>query len=297
METTARVEPVAAPRRAVARLPAPALIIAAAFSVQSGAALATTLFDEAGPLATVFLRTAFAALVLLLLRPGTLRGRLAGPLRWPIALGLCLAGVNSLFYEAIARTPLGVAVTVEFLGPLAVAVAGSRRRVDFIWILLAGGGVALLGSPTVDVDRVGLVLALSAGVFWAGYIVVGKRLGATWRLQEGLTIAMLVSTMIVAPVGLVSGGTDVFTPRLVALGFAVAILASVIPYLLELAALRRLRTSTFGILMSLGPAVAALAGALFLSQRLGLLELLAIACVVVASIGANREARTAAPEA
>jgi len=278
-------------RAALGRLPAPALLIAAAFSVQTGAALATTLFDEIGPIGTVFLRSAFAAVVLaVLLRAGGRRAR-SGPWRWPVLLGVSLAGVNCLFYESIERIPLGVAVTVEFLGPLAVAIAGSRRRLDFAWIVLAGAGVALLGSPTVDVDGVGLVLALAAGVFWAAYIVIGKRLGQTWPLQRGLTVAMGVSAVLVAPFGIAAGGAELLEPRLLALGLAVAILASVVPYGLELAALRRLRTSTFGILMSLGPAVAALAGALFLSQHLGPLELLAVALVVAASIGANRGAR------
>jgi inner membrane transporter RhtA len=282
-------------RRTFERTPAPLLIIAAAFSVQSGAALATTLFDEAGTAGTVFVRTGFAALILLALFPAALRRRRWGPLRYAVGLGVALACVNSLFYAAIDRAPLGIAVTVEFLGPLTVAVAGSRRRIDFLWIVLAGGGVALLGSPTVDVDRVGLLLALAAGVFWALYIVIGKRLGATWPLGEGLALSMAIAAILVSPPGLVSGGADLLTPRLLAFGLAVAVLASVVPYVLELAALRRLKTSTFGILMSLGPAVAALAGALFLSQRLGGLELVAIACVIVASIGANREARPAVP--
>jgi inner membrane transporter RhtA len=273
-------------------MPAPFLIVAAAFSVQSGAALATTLFEEAGALGTVFVRTAFAAVVLVLLTRTSLRSLRAGPLRYVLGLGISLACVNSLFYLSIDRVPLGVAVTVEFLGPLAVAVAGSRRRLDFIWILLAGAGVALLGSPTVDVDRVGLALALAAGVFWASYIVIGKRLGATWPLAQGLTLAMCLAAVLVAPLGIVSARAELGDPRVLALGLAVAILASVVPYILELAALRRLKTSTFGILMSLGPAVAALAGAVFLRQELGPIELLAIACVVVASIGAHRRETT-----
>lgn len=277
-------------RAAVGRVPAAFLLVAAAFSVQGGAALATTLFEQAGALGTVFVRTAFAAVVLLILMRTSLRSLRAGPIRYVIGLGISLACVNSLFYLAIDRVPLGVAVTVEFLGPLAVAVAGSRRRLDFAWILLAGAGVALLGSPTVDVDRVGIALSLAAGVFWASYIVIGKRLGATWPLGRGLALSMALAALLVAPMGIVSGGSDLADPRLLLLGFVVAILASVVPYVLELAALRRLKTSTFGILMSLGPAVAALCGAIFLSQALGPVELLAIACVVVASIGANRRA-------
>ena len=285
----------AAGRAAVARVPAAALIVAAAFSVQSGAALATTLFEEAGALGTVFLRTLFAAVILVLLARGAGPWR-AGPLRYPIALGVALASVNSLFYLAIDRVPLGVAVTVEFLGPLAVAVYGSRRRLDFAWIVLAGAGVALLGSPTVDVDGLGLVLALGAGVFWAIYIVVGKRLGATWPLQRGLALSMALAALLTAPLGVVEGGGALLEARILALAVVVALLASVVPYVLELAALRRLPTATFGILMSLGPAIAALAGAIFLSQTLGPLELLAVALVVAASIGANRGARAAVPE-
>jgi inner membrane transporter RhtA len=277
-------------REAVGRLPASLLIVAAAFSVQGGAALATTLFADAGALGTVFVRTAFAAVILLALAPELLRGRPAGPLRWPLALGVALAGVNSLFYLSIDRVPLGVAVTVEFLGPLAVAVAGSRRRLDFVWIVLAGAGVALLGSPTVDVDRVGLLLALAAGVFWAAYIVIGKRLGRTWPLGQGLAVSMAIAAVLVAPFGIVEAGAGLASPRVIALAFVVGFLASVVPYVLELAALRRLAASTFGILMSLGPAVAALAGAVFLSQRLGAFELLAVGLVVVASAGANRGA-------
>jgi inner membrane transporter RhtA len=283
-------------RTALGRLPAPALLLGAAFSVQSGAALATTLFREAGPLGTVFVRTAFAALVLgLLARSGGRRAWRAGPLRWVVGLGIALAAVNSLFYESIDRVPLGVAVTVEFLGPLAVAVLGSRRRLDFAWIVLAGAGVALLGSPTVDVDRVGLFIALAAGAFWAAYIVIGNRLAATWPLAPGLALSMGIAAVLTAPLGVASAGTALASPRILALGLVVAVLASVVPYALELAALRRLRTSTFGILMSLGPAVAALAGAVFLSQRLGPVELLAVALVVIASIGANRDARSPVP--
>jgi inner membrane transporter RhtA len=374
MSTLAQIEPRTVAREVVGRVPAPLLLITAAFSVQSGAALATTLFEEAGALGTVWVRTAFAAVVLALLarpprrtpwlagplryavglgvalasvnslfylaidrvplgvavtveflgplavavagsrrrldflwivlagagvallaRPPRRTPWLAGPLRYAVGLGVALASVNSLFYLAIDRVPLGVAVTVEFLGPLAVAVAGSRRRLDFLWIVLAGAGVALLGSPTVDVDRLGLLLALAAGVFWAAYIVIGKRLGATWPLQRGLAVSMALAAVLTAPLGLASGGTALVDVRLLLLGLAVAVLASVVPYVLELAALRRLRTSTFGILMSLGPAVAALCGAVFLGQRLGSLELLAIAFVVAASVGANRGANSPAP--
>lgn len=296
-----RVEPVATrtlPRltgTVVGRTPAPLLVVAAAFSVQSGAALATTLFDDAGPLGAVWLRQLFGALVLLALNVGVVRRVRSRPLGPVIALGCTFALMNSLFYASIDRIPLGVSVTAEFLGPLGVAIAGSRRPRDFVWVVLAGAGVVLLGSPTVDLDVVGLVLALSAGVCWAGYILIGKRLGQSWPLLDGLTLAMLLAAVLMAPIGAASAGSALGHGRTLAVGLAVGVLASVVPYLLELAALRRVSTWTFGILMSLEPAVAALAGALILSQALSAAESAAVACVVVASVGANLGTRDPIP--
>lgn len=172
------------------RTPAPLLVLVAAFSVQGGAALATTLFEEAGPLGAVTLRLGLAALLMLALYGSGLRAARGRPLRWVVALGAILALMNSLFYLSLDRIPLGVAVTVEFLGPLAVAVAGSRHARDLLWVALAGAGIALFGSPTVDVDKVGLALAAGAGACWAGYIVVGKRLSHTWPVGLGLTAAL-----------------------------------------------------------------------------------------------------------
>jgi inner membrane transporter RhtA len=284
-------------RHLLDRTPAPLLVIGAALSVQCGAALATTLFEEAGALGAVWLRQAFGAAILIALSRGALRRLRGRPLAPVLALGGILAVMNSLFYESIDRVPLGVAVTAEFLGPLLVAALGSRRVEDFLWVLLAGGGVALLSSPSVDVDHLGLLLALGAGGCWALYIVVGKRLTSTWPLLDGLTVAMLVAAILIAPLGVASARGDLLDPSLLGVGVAVALLASVIPYLLELSALRRIRMSAFGILMSLEPAAAALAGALILSQRLSLLESVAIVLVIVASIGANRRAATVPPPA
>ena len=282
---------------AAKRAPAPLLVIGAAVSVQSGAALATSLFDRVGPLPVVWLRSAFGALILIALNPRVVREVRHGPLRWVVALGLTLATMNSLFYESIDRLPLGVAVTAEFLGPLAVAVAGSRRAIDFLWVVLAGAGVVLLGSPTVDVDHVGLVLALAAGVCWAGYILFGKRVVASWPFATGLSLALAVAGVVQAPVALALGRSALADPAFLTVALAVACLSSVLPYVLELSALRRLDVSTFGILMSLEPAVAAVIGAVFLSQRLSLPETFAVMLVVVASVGANRRARApTAPE-
>jgi inner membrane transporter RhtA len=281
--------------RGLAGLPAPLLVVGAACSVQSGAAVATALFQEVGPLGAVWFRTAFATLLLIGLAPRLIRRRFVGPLRWVVALGVALAAMNSLFYEAIDRVPLGVAVTVEFTGPLAVAVAGSRRPRDFLWVALGAAGIALLGSPTVDVDRVGLLLALGAGSCWAAYIVFGKRVAAGWPLAEGVALPMAIAALLTTPLGIASGASHLDSPEIVGLGLAVAVLSSILPNLLGLAALRRVRISTFGIFMSLEPAVAALAGALFLSQGLSAAEAAAVACVVVASAGANSEAAPDAP--
>jgi inner membrane transporter RhtA len=279
----------------VHRLPATALVVAAAFSFQGGAALATTLFEEAGPLGAVWMRQLFGALVLLALNAGVLRRLRARPLGPVVALALSLAVMNSFFYAAIDRIPLGLAVTIEFLGPLGVAVAGSRRARDFIWIVLAAIGVALLGSPTVDLDPVGIAFALAAAVCWASYILIGKRLGERWPVFDGLTLAMAMTALFMTPLGIASAGDALLDWHILAVGLAVGLIGSAVPYALELAALRRLTTGTFGILMSLEPAVAALLGAVFLSQALSTYEALAVAFVVAASIGANARARTPIP--
>jgi inner membrane transporter RhtA len=283
------------PAGLVGRTPAPLLIIAAAFAFQGGAALATTLFEEAGALGAVWLRQLFGALVLLALNAGVF-ARMRGRPMWPVvALGCALALMNSLFYASIDRIPLGLAVTIEFIGPLAVAVAGSRRPRDFLWIALAAAGVVLLGSPTVDLDLIGFAFALGAAACWAGYILIGKRLGETWPVLDGLTLAIVLTAVLMTPLGIASAGTALLDGSIVATGLAVGVLASVVPYVLELAALRRMSTWTFGILMSLEPAVAALVGAVFLSQALSAYESLAVALVVIAAMGANFRARTTLP--
>jgi inner membrane transporter RhtA len=283
------------PAGLVGRTPAPLLILAAAFSFQGGAALATTLFEDAGALGAVWLRQLFGALVLLALNAGVLTRLRSRPI-WPVvALGCTLALMNSLFYASIDRIPLGLAVTVEFVGPLGVAVAGSKRARDFLWIALAAAGVVLLGSPTVDLDLVGFAFALGAAACWAGYILVGKRLGESWPVLDGLTLAMVLASVLLTPVGIASAGDALLEGSTLGVGLAVGVLASVVPYVLELAALRRMSTWTFGILMSLEPAVAALVGAVFLSQALSAYESLAVALVVVAAMGANFRAMATLP--
>ena len=204
--------------------------------------------------------------------------------------------MNLIFYEALDRIPLGIAVTFEFVGPLGVAVAGSRRAVDALWVVMAAGGILLLADPGGDLNGLGVALALTAGGFWALYIVLAARTGEAYTGSEGLTLAMVVAALVPLGPGIVQGGSDLLDPRLLLLGAAVALLSSVVPYSLETEALRRMPNHVFGVLMSLEPGVAALAGFVVLGQSLHAREVVAIALVVAASIGASRyAARPAAP--
>jgi inner membrane transporter RhtA len=272
------------------------LVMGAVASVQLGAAVATTLFDDLGPAGTVLLRTGFAALALLLLWRPQIRGKDPVALRDSVLFGLALAGMNLSFYGALDRIPLGIAVTLEFTGPFAVAVAGSRRVTDLIWVGLAAAGILLL-SPGIhgSLDVTGALLALLAGVFWATYIVLAARVGQAFSGGQGLTLAMVVATLVLLPSGIVAGGSDLGDPSLLASGLAVALLSSAIPYSLELEALRRLPKATFGVLMSVEPAVAALVGLVALGQDLSASEVVAIGLVVAASAGALSAAGTPSP--
>ena len=281
--------------RRAGEVPAPLLVVGAAFSVQFGAALATTAFDTAGPLGFVWIRVALAALVLLAFNARALRRGGPRPLRWVIATGASVAVMNACFYQAIDRIPLGLATTVEFLGPLAVAVLGSRRALDFLWIGLAGAGVALLGTPSVELDPVGLAFAFGAAAAWAAYILLAKRMLEDWPVGTGLSLTLLVAATLLAPFGIVAGGSALLDGRVLAIGLAVAVLGSVLPFALELGALRQLSAATFGILLSLEPAVAAFAGAVALAQIPSPVEALAIVLVVAASAGASLGARRVVP--
>ena len=265
------------------------LVVAGVTSVQFGAALAKTLFDDLGPAGASTLRLALAAIILVVAWRPRVRGRSAGDLRLAAAFGLALGFMNLTFYEALDRIPLGIAVTLEFVGPLGVAVAGSRRTLDGLWVVLAAVGIVGLADPgggTLDV--VGALLALVAGGFWALYIVLAARAGARFRGSEGVTLAMVVGTLVPLGPGLAEAGGALLEPRFLAIGAAVALLSSVIPYSVETEALRRIPPAVFGVLMSLEPGVAALAGFVVLGQRLAARELVAIALVVTASIGASR---------
>jgi inner membrane transporter RhtA len=271
-------------------VPAPALLLGAVVSVQAGAAVATSLFSKIGPPGVVFLRLLFGCAALWLLQRPRFAGRAAGSLRLALLLGVVLACMNLSFYSSLDRIPLGVAVTVEFLGPLAVAIATSRRRLDFVWIVLAGGGVALLTEGGGSVRPLGVGLAALAGVFWACYILLGVRVARAWPGSSGLAIAMPLACAIALPFGVATGGTHLVHPSSLAIGAAVGILSSALPWSLEIEAMRRLPTHVFGVLMSLEPAVAALAGLVFLGQHLRGRQIGAIVLVIVASAGAARRA-------
>jgi inner membrane transporter RhtA len=271
------------------------LVLAAIVSVQVGSAVAKgELFDELGASAVVLLRLGFGALMLGLLWPPRPGRHAASDLRLVALFAATLAGMNLSFYAALDRVPLGVAVTVEFAGPLAVAVGTSRRRLDLVWAALAAAGILLLAEAgRGDLDAVGLGFALLAAAFWAAYILLSARVGAAFSGMSGLALAMVPAAALAAPFGVVGGGTALLDPWLLAGGAVVAVLSSVVPWSFELAALRRMPTSTFGILMSLEPPAAALAGVVILDEELGVRLLAAIALVVVASIGAT--ATKAAP--
>ncbi|MFH8339924.1 EamA family transporter [Streptomyces sp. AM6-12] len=265
------------------------LVLAGGVSVQFGGALAVTLMPRAGALGVVTLRLVAAAVVLLLFCRPRLRGHSRADWGTVIVFGLALGAMNSLFYEAVARIPLGPAVTLEVLGPLALSVVASRRLINVVWAALALGGVFLLGGGGFSgVDPVGVGFALGAGAMWAAYIVFSARTGRRFPQADGLALAMAVAALLVLPLGIASSGDRLLVPTTLGLGAAVAVLSSVLPYTLELLALRKLPAATFAILMSLEPALAATAGFLILGQSLSVREIVAIALVIAATIGAVR---------
>jgi inner membrane transporter RhtA len=273
------------------RSPAITLVLGAVVSVQVGAAVAVTLFDDLGPTGTVMLRLGFAAIVLVAIWRPPLAGLEGARARDALLFGVALAGMNTSFYLALDRIPLGIGVTLEFVGPLGVAFAASRRRLDLVWAAVAAAGIVLLSpTPGGDLDLLGCALALLAGAFWAAYIVLSARVGRAFAGGQGLALAMVVATALLLGPGIAEGGSELLAPGLLATGLAVAMLSSAIPYSLELEALRRLPQGTFGVLMSLEPAVAATVGFLILDQGLEAREATAIALVVIASAGALRTA-------
>ncbi|MDN3265083.1 EamA family transporter [Streptomyces sp. CSDS2] len=265
------------------------LVLAGGISVQFGGALAVTLMPRAGALGVVTLRLVAAAVVLLLVCRPRLRGHSRSDWGTVIVFGITMGAMNGLFYEAVDRIPLGPAVTLEVLGPLALSVLASRRALNAVWAGLALAGVFLLGGGGFgNLDPIGVAFALGAGAMWAAYIVFSARTGRRFPQADGLALAMAVAALLFLPLGIAEAGTRLLNPTTIALGSAVALLSSVLPYTLELLALRRLPASTFAILMSLEPAIAATAGFLILGQSLKPAEAAAIALVIAASIGAVR---------
>nr|BFD84197.1 EamA family transporter [Streptomyces sp. Xyl84] len=257
--------------------------------MQFGGALAVTLMPRAGALGVVSLRLLVAAIVLLVVCRPRLRGHSRADWGTVVAFGVAMAAMNGLFYQAVDRIPLGPAVTLEVLGPLALSVVVSRRAVNAVWAGLALVGVFLLGGGGFGgLDAAGAAFALGAGAMWAAYIVFSARTGRRFPQADGLALAMAVGAVLFLPLGIAESGTKLADPTTFGLGAAVAVLSSVLPYTLELLALRRLPASTFAVLMSLEPAIAVLAGFLVLSQSLAPLEIVAIALVIAASMGAVR---------
>jgi inner membrane transporter RhtA len=278
------------------------LVLSAVVSVQFGGALAATLVPEIGAAGSVTLRLLFAALVLGAVARPRLRGHSRGAWLTVVLFGLALGLMNLAFYASLARLPIGVAVTIEFLGPLTLATVLSRRLVDVLAVVAAGAGVTLISEaltvPLADLDWVGLGLAATAGACWAAYIILSRRTGAAFASLDGLALAMGVALVAVAPFGL--GTVPEWSGEVVAKGLGIALLSSVLPYSLELLALRRLSPRVFGILLSLEPAAAALAGWLVLGQSLTGHQLTGMALVVVASavvMGAGRRRQPADPAA
>jgi inner membrane transporter RhtA len=271
------------------------LVLVGIASVQLGAGLAKSLFDEVSPTTIVWLRLFTSAVVLVAWVRPSLRGRSRSDWAVVVAFGVALGTMNWAIYQAFSRIPLGIAVTIEFVGPLVLAVAGSRRARDLVWIGLAGLGVLLLGFERGDLTVAGVLFALLAGAAWAAYILMSARTGQRWAGLEGLAVASVVALLLLSPLALGAHAGDLGDARIWVVGTAVGVLSSVIPYSCELVALRSLAPSVFGVLMSLEPAAAALAGWAVVGELLTPVQWVALLCVVVASVGMTRSARTPVP--
>jgi inner membrane transporter RhtA len=280
------------------RAPSSGLVLSAMAAVQFGAALATTLFSRVGPAGTVFIRVGAASIVLSAIWRPRVRGRSRSDLALAVLFGVLLAAMNLGFYEAIHRIPLGSAVTIEFVGPLTVAVAGSRRPLDLVWIALAVAGIlALTHGATHGLNGAGVAFALAAGCLWGFYIILNGRVGRSFERGTGIALSMCVASLVLAPIGIAAAGSHLLDAHTLLLGAAVGVLSSAIPYSFEQEALRRIAASLFGVLMSLEPGIAALAGLILLSQGLSAREVVGIALVVLASVGASQRARQAPVDA
>ena len=281
------------------RVPPLTLVFGSIISVQFGAAISVTIFDEVGVAGSTLLRLAFASLFLFLLSRPKVSQWSARQVKMAIAFGVTLAAMNLAFYFAIDILPVGIATTIEFIGPISIAAIFSRRLLDGLWVALAAAGVVLIAQPWSggSLELEGVLMALLAAFFWAVYILIAQRAGEVFPDRDGLTIAMMIGTAIVFIPGVASAGAMLVTPQILLLGAVIGLLSSLIPYSFELEALRRMPARVFGTLMSIEPAVAVLAGFIILSQTPTLFELFAISLVVIASVGVTRSARALPAEA
>lgn len=273
--------------------PIPAVLLSI-ISVQCGAAIAKGLFPQIGAAATASLRIGLSAVILLIaFRPNLFK---LTPKQWKYAIlyGVCLGIMNMVFYLAIARIPIGLGVTLEFVGPLVLAIFGSKKAIDFIWVILAATGIVLITPWTgTGLNLAGVLLALLAGAFWAGYIILGGRISKIMKGGEAVAVGMVFATLVILPFGIFGGGLSNLSPKLLGLGAALALLSSAIPFTLEIKALKQIPARTFSILMSLEPAMASFAALVFLQEYLTLKECFAVAFVVIASAGSSFTARRA----
>ena len=271
--------------------PIPAVLFAI-ISVQSGAAIAKGLFPIIGATGTASLRIAISALILLAVYKPNLFKITSEQWKFVIPYGLSLGAMNLIFYLAIERIPIGLAVTLEFIGPLLVAVLGSKRIIDFLWVLLAAAGIILIAPWSNNgIDPVGVLFALLAGALWASYIVLGGKISKIMKGGEAVSTGMLFAALLIVPFGIIGNGLINLTPNLWGLGIALALLSSAIPFTLEMKALGQMPARTFSILMSLEPAAAAISGLLFLQEYLSVNEILAVIFVIIASVGATLTSR------
>jgi inner membrane transporter RhtA len=274
-----------------------AILIAAMLCFQLGATMAKGLFPAVGASGTAALRLALSAIILLAVwRPWRLRLR-RDEMRVILIYGLALGWMNFFFYVSLRFIPLGIAVALEFAGPLALAMAASRRAVDFVWILMAGAGLLALlpiGFGSAQLDLLGVVCGLAAGACWALYIHYGRKAGAAHGGQT-TALGMLIGAVVIVPIGAAQAGMQLLSPAILPAALGVALLSSAIPYSLEMLAMPRLPTRTVGVLMSLDPALGAVAGLLFLGESLSWIQWAAIASIMVASAGSAATGRDAIP--
>lgn len=267
-------------------------VLLAIISVQSGAAIAKSLFPILGASGTASIRIGVSAVILLLVYRPNLKK--ITPKQWKIVVpyGLTLGAMNLIFYLAIERIPIGLAVTLEFIGPLLVAIIGSRRLIDYCWVILAAVGIVLIAPWTNDrIDSLGVLFALLAGALWATYIVLGGKVSKIMNGGEAVATGMLFAAILILPFGFYENGLANLTPRLLGLGVGLALLSSAIPFTLEMKALNQLPPRTFSILMSLEPAAASICAFIFLQENLNLYEIIAVICVIIASVGSTVTAK------